>query len=157
MKVALWMTGKTAFDYLKKGMLIYEKRLQRYLPFEVVIFSDIKTGKKHSPDWVKEQEGEKILAKLQAGDALFLLDEGGKVYSSEDFAQQMEQQLYQSHKRLIFLIGGAYGFSDAIYDRAQAKISLSKMTFSHQMVRLIFLEQLYRSMTILKNEPYHHS
>jgi 23S rRNA (pseudouridine1915-N3)-methyltransferase len=156
MKVALWMIGKTDFKYLNAGMEIYEKRLKRYLPFEKLVLPDVKTSKKSLPEKIKVEEGQLILSKLQPGDALVLLDERGRSFSSTDFAQYMEQQLYQSHRRLIFLIGGAYGFSDAVYARATLKISLSKMTFSHQMVRLIFLEQLYRAMSILNNEPYHH-
>ncbi|MEM1325451.1 MAG: 23S rRNA (pseudouridine(1915)-N(3))-methyltransferase RlmH [Bacteroidota bacterium] len=156
MKIALWMIGKTDLEYLKAGMQIYEKRLERYFPFEKLTLPDVKRSKKSSPSYVKEAESKLILSKLQSGDALVLLDERGRTFSSTDFAQYMEQQLYQSHRRLIFLIGGAYGFSDEVYKRAIQKISLSKMTFSHQMVRLIFLEQLYRAMSILNNEPYHH-
>ena len=156
MKIELWMIGKTNFDYLQTGISLYEKRIKRYLPFEQIVFPDVKVGKKTNTEVIKEKEGELILKKLQAGDALILLDEAGKIFSSEGFAQHIERQLQMSYKRIIFQIGGAYGFSSAVYNRANAKISLSKMTFSHQMIRLLFVEQFYRAMTILNNEPYHH-
>ncbi|MEN0046617.1 MAG: 23S rRNA (pseudouridine(1915)-N(3))-methyltransferase RlmH [Bacteroidota bacterium] len=157
MKIELWLVGKTNFSYLKEGISIYEKRLGHYLSFEKKILPDVKIGKKANPEQIKQAEGKLILSKLNAGDALVLLDENGKQRSSEQFADFIQQQLHMSHKRIIFQIGGAYGFSEAVYERANFKISLSKMTFSHQMVRLIFLEQLYRAMTILKGEPYHHN
>jgi len=156
MKIEFWMIGKTDFSYLKEGIAIYQKRINRYLPFEMKVLPDVKIGRKTSPNQIKEKEGTLILSKLNTADALFLLDEKGKQYTSERFASFVEQQLQMSHKRLIFQIGGAYGFSPAVYQRANAKISLSEMTFSHQMVRLIFAEQFYRAMTILNNEPYHH-
>lgn len=157
MKIELWLVGKTNFSYLKEGIAIYEKRLGHYLPFEKKILPDVKIGKKANPEQTKQAEGKLILSKLNSGDALILLDENGKQRSSEQFADFIQQQLQMSHKRIIFQIGGAYGFSEAVYQRANFKISFSKMTFSHQMVRLIFVEQLYRAMTILKGEPYHHS
>lgn len=156
MKVALWVIGKTSFEYLKEGMQIYEKRLQHYLSFELYVFPSIKNAQKLTPTQLKIKEGQLVLKKLKAEDSLIVLDEKGKSKTSVQFADFLEHQLQRSHKRIIFLIGGAYGFSDAIYQRSQQKLALSKMTFSHQMVRLIFLEQLYRAMTILRNEPYHH-
>ncbi|MEM0993325.1 MAG: 23S rRNA (pseudouridine(1915)-N(3))-methyltransferase RlmH [Bacteroidota bacterium] len=156
MKIELWVVGKTNFDYLEKGITIYEKRIKRYLPFELLVLPDVKVGKKTNATQIKQKEGELILTKLQAGDALFLLDENGKQFSSVQFAQHLERQLQMSYKRLIFQIGGAYGFSEAVYARSNAKLSLSKMTFSHQMIRLLFVEQFYRAMTILNHEPYHH-
>lgn len=156
MKAELWVIGNTSFPYLKEGTAIYEKRLKHYLPFEYSIIPDIKNAKNRTNEQLKEKEGELILKKLDKGDWLILLDEGGKEFSSLKFAKYMESMLQQSHKRMIFLVGGAYGFSSDVYQRANAKMSLSKMTFSHQMVRLFVLEQLYRAMTILRNQPYHH-
>lgn len=156
MKTELWLIGKTSFDYLQDGMGIYQKRLKHYLPFKTLIIPDIKNRKKLTAEQIKQKEGDEIFKKLKKEDCLILLDENGKHYDSVAFAKFLERQLQHSHKRIIFQIGGAYGFSKAVYARANAKISLSKMTFSHQMVRLIFLEQLYRGMTILKHEPYHH-
>jgi 23S rRNA (pseudouridine1915-N3)-methyltransferase len=155
MKVELWMIGKTAFSYLEDGMAIYEKRLKHYLPLSLEVVPDIKNAKNLSPQELKEKEGAIILKKLKNDDLLIILDEKGKEYSSISFSTFIEKQLSAPKKRLIFLIGGAYGFSSEIYQRANMKISLSKMTFSHQMIRLFFLEQLYRAMTILKGEPYH--
>ena len=156
MKAELWVIGNTSFPYLKEGTTIYEKRLKHYLPFEYSVIPDIKNAKNRSNLQLKTKEGELILKKLDKGDCLVLLDEGGKEFTSLKFAKYMENMLQLSHKRLIFVIGGAYGFSPDVYQRANAKISLSKMTFSHQMVRLFVLEQLYRAMTILRNQPYHH-
>lgn len=157
MKTALWMIGKTDAEYLKKGISIYEKRIGRYLKFEQRVFLDVKTGKKPDYKRIKQQEAALILPKLDKGDCLILLDEQGKQYDSVHFANFFEQKLLASHRQIIFMIGGAYGFSEEMYSRANHSISLSTMTFSHQMVRLIFLEQLYRAMTILNNEPYHHA
>ena len=155
MKIEFWTIGKTNEKYLLEGMAIFQKRIQRYLKLETILIRDVKNAKNISPKQLKIKEGEKVLEKLQKGDFLILLDENGKQYSSIKFAQFIEKQLIQSHHRIIFLIGGAFGFSEAVYQRGNQKISLSGMTFSHQMVRLFFLEQFYRAMTILRNEPYH--
>ena len=155
MKVVLWQIGKTAFPYLEEGMRIYETRLNRYLPFQIETLPDVKNAQKRSAEQLKIKEGELVLAKLNPDDHLVLLDEGGKMYTSLEWAQSLERELMMSHKRMVFLIGGAQGFSQQVYKRANAKLSLSRMTFSHQMIRLFFLEQLYRAMTILRNEPYH--
>ncbi|MEZ4917524.1 MAG: 23S rRNA (pseudouridine(1915)-N(3))-methyltransferase RlmH [Saprospiraceae bacterium] len=154
MKIELWTIGKTAEAYLDKGIGIYEKRLKNYLPFQFEILpnSKLKTGEEHV---VKQDEARLVLNKLQSTDFLVLLDERGKEFTSEGLAKWMETQLNAPHRRLIFLIGGAFGFHQDLYDRANAQWSLSKLTFSHQMIRLFALEQLYRAMTILKNEPYH--
>ncbi len=156
MKIELWAIGKTSFPYLEEGFSIYQKRLGRYLKFTWTVFSDVKNAKNLSEQELKKKEGQLFLDKIRPQDALILLDENGKQYSSVDFSNFLQRQLLSPQKRLIFIIGGAYGFSDDVYQRANFKISLSKMTFSHQMVRLIFVEQLYRAMTILNNEPYHH-
>lgn len=156
MKVEFWVIGKTSFDYLDKGNDIYLNRIKHYVPFKMETIPDIKNRKKLSSEQIKTKEGEIILSKLNTSDFLILMDERGKQRSSVDFSEYLQSMLQQSYKRLIFLIGGAYGFSDAVYNRSNTKMSLSKMTFSHQMVRLIFLEQFYRALTIMKNEPYHH-
>lgn len=156
MKTELWVIGNTSFPYLKEGTNIYEKRLKHYLPFEYTMIPDIKNAKNMSNEQLKTKEGSQIIKKLDKGDFLILLDEKGKEFSSVNFSNYVENLLQQSHKKLIFVIGGAYGFSKEIYNRSNGKISLSKMTFSHQMIRLFFLEQLYRAMTILRNQPYHH-
>ncbi|WP_367388906.1 23S rRNA (pseudouridine(1915)-N(3))-methyltransferase RlmH [Lewinella sp. LCG006] len=155
MKVECWFIGKTADRYLREGIDKYAQRLPHYLPFEHVILPDIKNAGKLAPEQLKQKEAELVLARLKPQDGLYILDEKGKQYTSEELALWVDQQLQGFHRRLIFLVGGAFGFDDAVYQRANGKLSLSKMTFSHQMVRLFWLEQLYRAMTILKNEPYH--
>jgi 23S rRNA (pseudouridine1915-N3)-methyltransferase len=155
MKTELWQIGKTAFPYLDEGVRIYESRLQRYLPFQIETIPDVKNAQNLPPAQLKSREGELVLARLKNDDFLILLDERGKSFTSIEWAQFLEKELMGSHKRIVFLIGGAFGFSQEIYQRANAKVSLSSMTFSHQMIRLFFLEQLYRAMTILRNEPYH--
>ena len=156
MKIEFWMTGKTAFPYLDEGIGIYLKRLKHYNSFSPRIFPDIKKAKNYSKAELKNLECKQILKNLHQGDFLILLDENGKHYDSVGFSKFLENQLMLSHKRIIFLIGGAYGFSEEIYKRSNSKIALSKMTFSHQMVRLLFIEQHYRAFTIIRNEPYHH-
>ena len=155
MKVEFWVIGKTNQVYLKEGISIYEKRIQRYLKMEMLILPDIKNAKNLPPKQLKEKEGNQILKKLAKGDCLILLDERGKDFSSVAFADFINKQLHHSYAKIIFLVGGAFGFSPSVYERANFKIRLSSMTFSHQMIRLFFIEQFYRAMTILKNEPYH--
>lgn len=155
MKVECWFIGKTADRYLREGTDKYAKRLPHYLPFERVIIPDVKNAGKLKPEQLKQKEAELVLSRLKSQDALYLLDEGGKQHTSEELATWLDRELQGFHRRLIFLVGGAFGFDDALYERATGKLSLSRMTFSHQMVRLFWLEQLYRAMTILKNEPYH--
>ena len=155
MKICCWFIGKTADKYLREGTEIYAKRLGRYLPFEREILPDIKGGGKLSPEQLKLREGELVLSRLKPEDGLILLDERGKDFTSVQLAHWLDRQLQQPYRRLIFLVGGAYGFDAAVYQRANAQWSLSKLTFSHQMIRLFVLEQLYRAMTILRNEPYH--
>lgn len=155
MKIELWVIGKTAFDYLDDGIALYNKRLERYIPFQIIVFPDVKNAKNMNPDVLKQKEGENLLSKLTKDDALFLLDERGKQYTSVEFSNFLDKKMQISTKKLIFVIGGAFGFSDEVYQRANGQISLSKMTFSHQMIRLFAVEQIYRAMTILKGEPYH--
>lgn len=154
MKVELWATGKTDEKYLETGIAIFEKRLSHYLPFTLLILPDPKTKRKE-PATIREEEGKTVLAKLSQDDYLVLLDERGVEFTSPGFASWMEKRLAGGRKKMVFLIGGPFGFSPEVYARADEKIALSKLTFSHQMVRLFFAEQLYRAMTILKNEPYH--
>jgi len=156
MKVKLLLTGKTNSEYLKSGIDDYVQRLKHYLPFEMVVIPELKNNKKMSEDQQKTKEGELILAQISPPDFVVLLDENGKEFSSVGFSNFVSKKMVSGLKSMIFVVGGPYGFSDEIYKRSEMKISLSKMTFSHQMVRLIFVEQLYRAMTILKGEPYHH-
>ncbi|MBI5917441.1 MAG: 23S rRNA (pseudouridine(1915)-N(3))-methyltransferase RlmH [Bacteroidetes bacterium] len=155
MKVEFWLIGKTDFPYLDEGMSVYEKRLGHYLPYATVVLPDVKNTGSPQPPQLKQKEGDVVLSRLKPDDFLVLLDERGRQLSSVEFATFMEQKLQLSSKRLIFLVGGAWGFSEQVYERADFQLSLSKMTFSHQMVRLFFLEQLYRAMTILRGELYH--
>lgn len=155
MKVEFWSIGKTKASYLQEGVSIYEKRIQHYVKMEVLLLPDIKNAKNLKPKQVKEKEGLLFLKKIQKRDYVVLLDERGKAFTSVEFSTFIERQLQQSFAKIIFIVGGAYGFSPAMYQRANFQFQLSKMTFSHQMIRLFFLEQFYRAMTILKNEPYH--
>lgn len=156
MKISLIVIGKTDASYFVDAINEYKNRLVHYIPFEMEIIPDIKNVKNLREEQQKEKEGELILKMLQPGDYLVLLDEHGKSFTSMEFATYLERKMHVVSKRLIFVIGGPYGFSEAVYKAASEKISLSKMTFSHQMIRLIFVEQIYRAMTILNNEPYHH-
>lgn len=156
MKVLLLAVGKTDNASFSTIIDEYRKRLAHYLPFEITALPDIKNARNLSEEQQKEKEGELILKTLQPGDTCILLDEKGKMLTSLQFATYMEKKMLAGNKRLVFVIGGPYGFSEAVYKAAPEKISLSPMTFSHQMVRMIFTEQLYRAMTILQGEPYHH-
>ncbi|MFC4219925.1 23S rRNA (pseudouridine(1915)-N(3))-methyltransferase RlmH [Flagellimonas marina] len=156
MQITLIAIGKTDSVDLEQLISIYDKRLQHYIKFQFQIIPDIKNSKNLSEVQQKEKEGELILGQLQSSDVLILLDERGKQYTSLEFSQFLQKKMNSGIKNLVLAIGGPYGFSNAIYARANGKISLSKMTFSHQMVRLFLVEQLYRGFTILRNEPYHH-
>ena len=156
MNIKLIAIGKTDNINLQALIEAYQKRLSFYIKFDLEIIPDIKNVKNLSENQQKEKEGELILAKITATDQLILLDENGKNYSSLAFSEQLQKKMSAGIKTLVFVVGGPYGFSEAVYAKAYAKISLSSMTFSHQMVRLFFIEQLYRGFTILKNEPYHH-
>jgi len=156
MQITLIAIGKTDRSELEELIAVYKNRLKHYIKFQIDIIPDIKNRKNLSEAQQKEKEGELILAQLQPTDTLILLDEKGKQYSSMDFAQFLQKKMNSGIKNLVFVIGGPYGFSDAIYAKSSGKISLSKMTFSHQMVRLFIVEQVYRGFTILRNEPYHH-
>lgn len=156
MKIQLLVVGKTDARYMEDAISLYINRLSHYIPFEMEIVPDIKNTKNLSETQQKEKEGVQIMKYLRPGDYVVLLDEEGKQYTSLEFAAYIETSMHTVSKRMVFIIGGPYGFNDSLYKTASAKISLSRMTFSHQMVRLVFLEQLYRAMTILNNEPYHH-
>lgn len=156
MTIRLLAIGKTDNKALQQLIAEYENRLKHYIKFELEIIPDIKNAKNLSEAQQKEKEGELILKKLNTTDVLILLDENGKQYSSIDFSNYLQKKMNSGIKQLVFVIGGPYGFSNSVYQKAQGKISLSKMTFSHQMVRLFVVEQVYRGFTILKNEPYHH-
>ncbi|MDE6835332.1 MAG: 23S rRNA (pseudouridine(1915)-N(3))-methyltransferase RlmH [Muribaculaceae bacterium] len=156
MEIVLLTVGKTTIDFVLDGIAEYTKRLKHYIPYSIQMLPDIKKAASLSVERQKEAEGEMIISKLLPGDHVILLDERGKEYSSMEFATFLEKQMVAGRKRLIFVVGGPYGFSREVYDRADGKISLSKMTFNHEMVRLFFTEQVYRAMTILRGEPYHH-
>jgi len=156
MKISLIVIGKTDETYLQKGIEIFLKRIPHYISFEMKVIPDLKNSRNLSEDQQKEREGELILQQILPSDELFLLDENGLETSSVEFARFLEKKMISGIKRIIFVIGGPYGFPATVYSRANGKLSFSRMTFSHQMVRLIFAEQLYRAMTILKGEPYHH-
>lgn len=156
MKILLLVIGKTDEKYLLEGMEKYLKRLKYYIGFDYEEIPDIKNRKSLSESEQKKLEGALILSKLKVGDKLVLLDDKGKDYHSIGFAKYLQQQMNSGIKRLVFVVGGPYGFDELVYQKSQGKLSFSKMTFSHQMIRLFILEQVYRAMTILKNEPYHH-
>ncbi len=156
MTIKLISIGKTDNAELQNLIEIYQNRLKHYIKFELDIIPDIKNSKNLSEIAQKEKEGELLLRNINESDVLILLDENGKQYSSIDFSQYLQKKMNSGIKKLVLVIGGPYGFSDAIYQKAAGKISLSKMTFSHQMVRLFVVEQIYRAFTILRNEPYHH-
>lgn len=156
MKVALILVGKTVNKHFVELIDEYASRVKHYIGFDMVTIPELKNTKKLSVEQQKQQEGTLILKQLQAGDCVVLLDEHGTEFRSVEFAKYMEQKMQTVSKRLVFVIGGAYGFSPDVYAQANEKLSLSKMTFSHQMIRMIFVEQLYRAITIMKGEPYHH-
>ena len=156
MKIQLLTVGKTQQDFVQKGVDEFAGRIKHYLPFESEVIPDLKNTRNLSQEQIKEKEGELILKHIRSEDYIVLLDEKGKEFTSLLFAQYIEKKMHSVSKRLVFIIGGAYGFSPAVYQAAHEKIALSKMTFSHQIIRVIFIEQLYRALSILNNEPYHH-
>ena len=156
MELKLVTVGKTDVKWVKEGLDLYVSRLRHYVPFSLVEIPQLKNVSAFTQEQIKEKEGELILKQLNPGDSVILLDERGKEYRSVEWAEWIRQRLARGGKGLVFVIGGAYGFSKAVYDRAEGMVSLSKMTFSHQMVRTVFAEQLYRAFTIIRGEPYHH-
>lgn len=157
MTIKLLAIGKTDSSQLQELIEVYQKRLQHYINFEIELIPDLKKTKNLSEEQQKDKEGQLILKKLAPTDVLILFDEKGKHFTSIEFSQYLQKKMNSGIKQIVFLIGGPYGFSNDVYAKASGKISLSKMTFSHQMVRLFITEQLYRAFTILKNEPYHHN
>ena len=156
MNIELVVVGKTDMKEVESLVTMYTKRLNHYVRFAITTIADVRNTKKLSEAEQKRMEGEQILRLINDSDHLMLLDEHGAELRSIEFAEVLQRRMSAGTKRLVFVIGGPYGFSEAIYQRANSKLSLSKMTFSHQIVRAIFTEQLYRAFTILKNEPYHH-
>ena len=156
MQIKLLALGKTDNKAIQDLIDDYSSRLGHYIRFELEVIPDLKQSKSLSEALQKEKEGELILKKLSSSEELILLDERGKTYSSLEFSDYLQKKMNSGIKQLVLVIGGPYGFSEAVYARANGKISLSKMTFSHQMIRPFVVEQLYRAMTILRNEPYHH-
>jgi len=156
MKISLLVIGKTNKTFLVDGEQEYHKRLRKYIQFEKIEIPDLKNAKNLSETEIKKEEGKLILSKIQPNGLVVLLDDKGKSYTSVQFATWIQDAFNRSYKHITFVVGGAYGFSDEVYAIANQKMSLSKMTFSHQMVRLLFTEQIYRAFTILNNEPYHH-
>jgi len=156
MKITLLTVGKTDRDWVRQGLDIYVSRLKHYIPFVMTEIPELKNVSSLSKDQIKTREGELILKNIRPTDDVILLDERGKQYSSMEFAKVLQDKISYIGKDIVFVIGGAYGFSEDIYRRADSKMSLSRMTFSHQMVRAIFAEQIYRAFTIMKGEPYHH-
>ena len=156
MKITLLTVGKTDRDWVRQGLDIYVSRLKHYIPFALTEIPELKNVSSLSTEQIKIREGELILKAVRPGDDLILLDERGRQFTSVELAKVLQDKISYIGKDITFVIGGAYGFSQAVYDRADSRISLSKMTFSHQMVRAIFAEQLYRAFTIMRGEPYHH-
>ncbi len=155
MKVELWLHGKTSDDYIAEGMALYESRLKHYLQLRVSVLPSVKNAGKLPSRQLMAKEAEILLKQLNHSDFLVLLDERGMELTSVKFANWLQQQQHQGHRRVVFAVGGAWGFADSVRQRANFSLSLSRMTFSHQMVRLFFLEQLYRAMTIIRGEKYH--
>ncbi|MEE9437969.1 MAG: 23S rRNA (pseudouridine(1915)-N(3))-methyltransferase RlmH [Saprospiraceae bacterium] len=155
MKIEFWYIGKTNEKYLTQGMAIFEKRLKHYCKFNITTIKDVKPGQSQLE--TKQREWELIKSKLSTNDYLILLDEIGEMYNSKNFAKKIEKLQMNSSKRIVFLVAGAFGAHQEMQNRADSLLSLSKMTFSHQMIRLFFLEQLYRAFTIIRNEKYHNS
>lgn len=156
MKLTLLVVGKTDEHFVKEGIDRYAKRLSYYIDFNLEVIPDIKKSKNMSPGVQKIKEGERILSRQAPSQEIHLFDEKGKMYSSPEFAQFLQKKMASGLKGLVLVTGGPYGFSDDVYTSAKSKISLSRMTFSHQLARLLCMEQIYRAFTILKGEPYHH-
>lgn len=156
MRIHVMFIGKTMGKLFQEAISDYQQRLTHYVPFAIEEVPDLKNTKSLTEEQQKEKEADMVLDRLQPGDVLVLLDERGKEFTSREFSTFLENKMQTVSKRLVLLIGGPYGFSQRIYDAAQGKISLSKMTFSHQMVRLFLVEQIYRAFTIMRGEPYHH-
>ena len=156
MKIKIIAIGKTVSKYLSEGEMDYLKRLQHYIKVEKIEFPDIKNAKNKTQDQIKAEEGQMMLKAFKSSDLIVLLDENGKERTSREFSEWLQNMMNHGLKEITFVIGGPYGFSGEVYNAAHEKLSLSRMTFNHQMIRMLFFEQLYRGFTILRNEPYHH-
>lgn len=156
MKITLLTVGKTDRDWVRQGLDIYVSRLKHYIPFSIIEIPELKNVSALSKEQIKSKEGELILKNIRTTDDVILLDERGKEFSSMELARIIQDKINYGGRDIVYVIGGAYGFSEEVYARANSKLSLSRMTFSHQMVRAIFAEQIYRAFTIMKGEPYHH-
>jgi len=156
MVIKIVLVGKTDATYLQTGINVYLDRLKHYVPVKMIEIPELKNVSALSRDQIKTREGELILKQISQSEHVILLDEHGKTFTSVNWARDLEQKLAHSSKDIVFVVGGSYGFSEDVYKRANSMLSLSEMTFSHQLVRLIFVEQLYRAFTIIKGEPYHH-
>jgi len=156
MKLALLQTGKTDEAYIRDAVAVYEKRIAKYARFEMITLPDIRNARNMPASVLKEKEGEQMLNIIRPDDMVILLDDKGREYTTMEFASFLKDRLMSSKKRILFVVGGAWGFDDKIYERADHKLSLSRLTFSHQLVRLLFAEQLYRVLTVISGDPYHH-
>ena len=157
MEIQLLCIGKTDRSFWAEALEMYEKRLQHYVKFSIRYLADVKTSKKSDPSKIKLEETKLLLEKIKPGDMVILLNEKGKMFNSAEFSKEIENQMNSGKKKVLFVIGGAYGFSEELYQKFPERMALSKMTFSHQMVRLFFCEQLYRAYTIINNHPYHNA
>ena len=155
MKITLITVGKTTFPFVKEGIEVYLKRIKHYIAFDMVEIPELKNVSSLTKEQIKSKEGELILKQIKPTDKVILLDEKGRDFSSVEWSKEIEKEMNMGTKNLIFTVGGSYGYSQDVYNRADSKLSLSKMTFSHQIIRLFFVEQLYRAFTIIKGEPYH--
>lgn len=156
MEICVLSVGKISSPWIMQGLELFESRIKKYIKFSTLIIPDIKNTKSLSKENIKEEEGKAILNNLQSSDFVVLMDERGKEFTSREFAEWIQKQMNSGKKRLVIIIGGPFGFSENVYTRTDFKIALSKMTFTHEMAKLVLTEQIYRSMTILKGEPYHH-
>lgn len=156
MEICVLSIGKISSEWIAKGVKLFESRITRYTKFTSMVLSDVKTSKSLPKDQIKEEEGKMFLQNISPSDYVALLDEKGKEFTSREFSDWIQKQMSSGKKRLVLVIGGPFGFSSQMYDRANFKISLSKMTFTHEMAKLLTSEQIYRALTILKGEPYHH-
>ena len=156
MRITLLTVGKTDVAWVRSGLDLYVSRLRHYVPFDLVEIPELKNVSALSREQIREKEGELVLGRLKGSDFVTLLDEKGRQLRSLEFASDLERKMTRGGRDLVYVVGGEYGFSPGVYGRADALLSLSKMTFSHQMVRTIFAEQLYRAFTIIRGEPYHH-
>lgn len=156
MKLALLQTGKTDEAYIRDAVAVYEKRIAKYARFEMITLPDIRNARNMPASVLKEKEGEQMLNIIRPDDMVILLDDKGREYTTIELASFLKDRLMSSKKRILFVVGGAWGFDDKIYERADHKLSLSRLTFSHQLVRLLFAEQLYRVLTVISGDPYHH-